>query len=148
LRLDPFLLADLRPPLLDEDFLELAFLDVDLLELLFLEADFLDVDFLDDDFFLPPFLEGTLAPSFLASDNPIAIACFLEVTFLPLRPLFSLPRFFSCIALSTFLPARFEYFAMIKLIIEEYKKDRNYCTRQVLLSLILKYLRYDFLIQQ
>jgi hypothetical protein len=36
-----------------------------------------------------PFLEalfsgGTFAPSFLASDKPIAIACLLEVTFLPL----------------------------------------------------------------
>lgn len=33
------------------------------------------------------FFAGTLSPSSLASDSPIAIACFLDVTFLPLRPM-------------------------------------------------------------
>ena len=39
----------------------------------------------------------------------MAMACFGLVTFLPLRPDFSLPRFISCISLSTFLPADGEY---------------------------------------
>jgi hypothetical protein len=34
---------------------------------------------------------GTFAPFLRASDRPMAIACFGLVTFLPLRPLFSLP---------------------------------------------------------
>ncbi len=38
-------------------------------------------------FFDEDFLRGTLAPAFRAWDNPIAIACFLLVTFLPERPL-------------------------------------------------------------
>jgi hypothetical protein len=45
-----------------------------------------------------------------ASDKPIAIACLRLVTFLPLRPLFSLPRFISCISRSTFLLADGLYF--------------------------------------
>lgn len=40
---------------------------------------------------------GTFAPSCLALDNPIAIACFGLVTFFPLRPDLSVPRFSSCI---------------------------------------------------
>jgi hypothetical protein len=54
------------------------------------------------------FFAGTLAPRSLASDKPIAIACLREVTFFPLRPLFSLPSFISCMASFTFLPAVFE----------------------------------------
>ena len=41
--------------------------------------------FFFDDFFFPAFFFGTLPPAFRASDNPIAIACFLLVTFLPER---------------------------------------------------------------
>ena len=60
-----------------------------------------------EDFFLPLDLEedfflGTFAPLLRASESPIAIACLRLVTFLPLRPLFSLPLFFSCIARFTF----------------------------------------------
>jgi len=67
------------------------------------------VDFLpDDDFFF-----GTFAPDFLASDKPIAIACFLLFTFLPLRPLFRVPAFLSCIARFTLLWLFFEYLAII-----------------------------------
>jgi len=40
----------------------------------------------------------------------MAIACLGFVTFLPLRPDLSLPRFISCISVSTFLPAEGEYF--------------------------------------
>lgn len=50
-------------------------------------------------------MRGTLAPERRASDSPIAIACLRLVTFLPLRPLFSLPRFISCISRFTACPA-------------------------------------------
>jgi hypothetical protein len=63
-------------------------------------------------FFDEDFLPGTLAPAFRASDNPMAIACFLLVTFLPDRPLFRVPSFRSCIAFSTFSDAFFPYLAM------------------------------------
>src|SRR6201986_3350408 len=56
------------------------------------------------------FFAGTFLPSLRASDNPIAIACFLLVTFLPLRPLFSLPCFIAFISRSTSLPADGLYF--------------------------------------
>src|SRR4051812_42569351 len=68
-----------------------------------------DADFLrDDDFFFLP-AEGTLPPSRRASDSPMAIACFRLVTFLPDRPLFSVPSLRSCIARSTFCDAFFPY---------------------------------------
>ncbi len=57
------------------------------------------------------FFFGTFAPSVLASDKPIAIACFLEVTFFPL-PDFSFPAFISCTVSATFSDALFEYFAI------------------------------------
>ena len=76
----------------------------------FLEDDrFREDDFLRDD---DDFLRGTLPPARRASDSPIAIACFRLVTFLPDRPLFSVPRFRSCIALLTFCDAFFPYFAI------------------------------------
>lgn len=40
----------------------------------------------------------------------MAMACLRLVTFLPLRPLFSLPRFISCISCFTSLPADGLYF--------------------------------------
>ena len=40
----------------------------------------------------------------------MAIACLRLVTFFPLRPLLSVPRFSSCMARSTFLPAAELYF--------------------------------------
>src|ERR1700749_262338 len=55
------------------------------------------------------FFAGTFFPSLRASDRPIAIACFRLVTFLPLRPDFSLPFFLSRISVSTFFPADGEY---------------------------------------
>jgi hypothetical protein len=56
---------------------------------------------------------GTFLPLALASDNPIAIACLRLLTFLPERPLFSVPdlRFF--IARSTSVDAFFEYLRAI-----------------------------------
>ena len=51
---------------------------------------------------------GTLPPAFLASDNPIAIACLRLVTLLP-DPERSVPFLRSCIARSTFSDAFFPY---------------------------------------
>ncbi len=55
---------------------------------------------------------GTLAPAARASDRPIAMACFRLVTFLPERPLLSVPCLRSCIARSTFCDAFFPYLGM------------------------------------
>jgi hypothetical protein len=55
---------------------------------------------------------GTFAPFFLASDNPIAIACFRLDTFFSDRPDRRVPFFFSCIALFTDFCAPFEYLAI------------------------------------
>jgi len=53
---------------------------------------------------------GTFFPERRASDNPIAIACFRLFTFLPERPLLSVPLFLFFIARFTERPAPFEYF--------------------------------------
>jgi hypothetical protein len=115
-----------------EDFLEADFFDADFLEADFLGADFLEADFfeedepdLDDDFLEADFLEpefepelseddfsGTFAPSFLASESPMAIACSLLFTFCP-DPERSVPSLRSCIVSSTFSPAFLLYFAMV-----------------------------------
>jgi hypothetical protein len=66
-------------------------------------------------FFAAPFRErfrGTLPPARLASERPIAMACFRLVTFFPDRPDFRVPRFRSSIARLTFSPAFFPYFAI------------------------------------
>src|SRR5690349_873362 len=55
-------------------------------------------------------LRGTFAPALRASDSPIAIACFRLFTFLPERPLLSVPSLRSCIARLTLLDAFFPYF--------------------------------------
>ena len=57
-------------------------------------------------------LRGTFPPALLASDSPIAIACLRLVTFFPDRPDRRVPLFLSRIALSTFCPAFFPYFAI------------------------------------
>jgi hypothetical protein len=87
----------------------------------FLAAPFLAALFLPPPPFDPPleppldapFL-GTFSPRSRASESPIAIACFRDLTFLPLRPLFNCPRFISCMDSSTFFPAPFEYLAIIE----------------------------------
>ena len=81
-------------------------------DVLFFDEDFFDEDFFALDFFDPEdfFADGTLPPSRRASDRPMAMACLRLVTFLPEPPLFSVPRFRSCIALSTFSDAFFPYF--------------------------------------
>ena len=86
------------PHFLDVDFFDVDFLDAD-----FFDADFLGVDFLEADFFEEDPLDffGTFDPFSRASESPMAIACFLLLTFFPLFPLFNLPFFISCIASST-----------------------------------------------
>ena len=58
-------------------------------------------------------LEGTFAPTRRASEIPMATACFLLVTFLPLRPLFNVPRLYSRITRPIFLFAFGPYFDAI-----------------------------------
>lgn len=52
---------------------------------------------------------GTFLPFSLASESPMAIACLREVTFLPLRPLLSVPAFSLWTARSTSLLADLLY---------------------------------------
>src|SRR5688572_9202094 len=77
----------------------------------FLDVD-LDLEDLED---LAGFFFGTLAPFLRASESPMAIACFLLVTFLPDLPLFKVPFFRLCIAFSTFSDALLPYFAIMHL---------------------------------
>ena len=72
--------------------------------------DFFERDLFEEDFFAEDFFGGTFAPDRRASESPMAMACLRLVTFLPLRPLFSVPCFSSRIARSTFLPAFGLYF--------------------------------------
>ena len=57
---------------------------------------------------------GTLAPFFLASLSPMAIACFRLVTRRP-EPLFNVPRFFRCMADFTVFAAALPYLAIVDL---------------------------------
>jgi hypothetical protein len=57
----------------------------------------------------------------------MAIACLRLVTFLPLRPLFSVPRFFLCIALFTSLEADAEY---LRAMVFSYCGGRQNVSRQ------------------
>jgi hypothetical protein len=57
-------------------------------------------------------LRGTFAPARRACDRPIAIACLRLFTFLPERPLLSVPRLRSCIAFLTFCCAFLPYLAI------------------------------------
>jgi|SRR5215471_12937641 len=73
-----------------------------------------DLRFLPALLFLLAVFFGTFCPAALASERPIAIACFRLFTFRPERPLFNVPRLRSRIARATFDDAFFEYFrAMI-----------------------------------
>jgi hypothetical protein len=56
---------------------------------------------------------GTFLPLALASDRPIAIACLRLLTFLPERPLFSVPALRFFIARLTSVDAFFEYLRAI-----------------------------------
>jgi hypothetical protein len=59
---------------------------------------------------------GTFLPLALASDSPIAIACLRLLTFLPERPLFSVPALRFFIARPTSLDAFFEYLRAISFL--------------------------------
>ena len=61
------------------------------------------------------FFGGTFFPALRAFDSPMAMACFLLLTFLPL-PLFSLPFFIAFISVSTLLPAALLYFRVLFLL--------------------------------
>ena len=54
-----------------------------------------------------------MAPFFLASLRPMAIACFRLVTRRPEPPLFNVPRFLRCIADFTVFAAALPYLAMV-----------------------------------
>jgi len=90
--------------------------------------------FLPPELFLPPRLRGTLAPFFLASESPIAIACLRLFTVLPLLPDLSVPFLRRRIALSTrfdaalpyFLPPE-DFFAAIRLTSS--KRGSSFCPR-------------------
>jgi hypothetical protein len=81
----------------------------------FFVEDFFD-DFFEDDFFDEDFFGGTFAPFLRALDRPIAIACFLLLTFLPEPPLFSFPFLRSRIALPTSSDDFLLYFAIVALL--------------------------------
>jgi hypothetical protein len=85
---------------------------------LFFAVVFFALDFFALDFLAARFGGGTLPPSLRASERPIAIACFLLVTFLPERPLFSEPCLRSCIASSTLSDAFLPYVAMVSSFLE------------------------------
>jgi hypothetical protein len=66
---------------------------------------------------VPAAFRGTLAPSRLAWDRPMAMACLSLVTFLPERPECSVPRFISRIARSTSFEAFGPYFLPLVLFV-------------------------------
>ena len=74
-------------------------------------------DFLRDDF------RGTFAPFFLASLNPIAIAC-LRLFTRPPEPLFNVPFLRRCIADFTVFAADFPYLAMVLAFCKEHAQSR------------------------
>jgi hypothetical protein len=116
------------------DFLDDAdFFAVDFVVVFFEELDFLALDFFEDDFFEDAFFDdeaffaeddffdeadffagGTLPPSRLASERPIAMACLRLVTFLPEPPLRRVPCFRSCIVFSTLSCAFLPYLLAMK----------------------------------
>jgi hypothetical protein len=59
------------------------------------------------------FLLGTFLPFARASESPIAMACFLDLTVLPLLPLLSAPVFRRLIARLTSPDADLEYRAIV-----------------------------------
>jgi uncharacterized protein YjbI with pentapeptide repeats len=100
------------------DFFTADFFGADFLDAVFFAVDFFAADFFGADFLLADFFDaaffGTFAPSFLASESPMAIACSRLLTLPPFPPgpERSFPSFFSCITSSTFSCAFFEYLAV------------------------------------
>jgi hypothetical protein len=99
-----------------EDFFEAVRFVLPLLffVVLFFEAVFFEDEaafFVDEEAFFDPddfFAGGTFPPSRRASESPMAMACFRLVTFFP-DPLFSVPRLYLCISVSTLSDAFFPY---------------------------------------
>ncbi len=58
-------------------------------------------------------MAGIFAPLRLASESPMAMACFLVLTRVPLFPLFKLPVFSLCIARLTDRCALLPYLAIL-----------------------------------
>jgi hypothetical protein len=82
-------------------------------------------------------------PSRRASDSPIAIACFRLVTFLPLRPDFSVPRLNARISRCTSLSADGEYFRREE---DSFAVDLRAVVFFALLFFELAFLVLDFLL--
>jgi hypothetical protein len=66
------------------------------------------------------FFFGTFFPALRALESPIATACFLLVTFLPLLPLRNLPSFLAFISVSTLFPVDFEYLRFNDFLAEDF----------------------------
>src|ERR1700736_3820753 len=80
-------------------------------------------------FFFAALFFGTFLPSFRASERPIAIACLRLVTFLPLPPLFRVPRLRSCMAFFTFSPDALEYLRGMNVFLSMGAMNENQQTR-------------------
>lgn len=63
---------------------------------------------------------ATFLPALRALERPIAIACFLLVTFLPLLPLRNLPSFLAFISAFTLFPADFEYLGFVDFLAADF----------------------------
>ena len=87
--------------------------------------DFFAVFFFDVFRFFDAFF-GTFLPLALASDRPIAIACLRLVTFLPERPLRSVPALRFFITRSTSADAFFEYLRAMAFFLR--------CTKSILFT--------------
>src|SRR6476659_9093335 len=82
----------------------------------------------------PPDFRGTLAPFFLASESPIAIACLRLFTVLPLLPDLSVPFLRRRIALSTRFDAALPYFLppedfLAAITLTSSKRGSSFCPR-------------------
>jgi hypothetical protein len=83
-------------------------------------------------------LGGTRLPFWRASDNPMAIACLRLVTFLPLRPLFSVPRLRSMHRALDVLAGAWAVFSAPAVGAAGAGRFRGFCGHeQVLLTLVL-----------
>ena len=82
----------------------------------------------DDPYFFDRFF-GTLAPFLRASERPIAIACFLLLTFLPDLPLLSVPALRFFMARPTFFAAPLEYFLFFAFLATGPSKFRKQSNR-------------------
>src|ERR1043165_6676810 len=75
------------------------------------------------------FFSGTFAPFRLAFESPMAIACFLLLTFLPL-PLRSVPFFRLCIVFLTDFCAPLPYLAIVASLVDSREPIQSPCKRE------------------